>query len=279
MDPVVRTALAEDLAEDDTRLEAELEQVEHELEQAKRTLEQAQEKETFLGQRSRQYRVALDERARQLRNEQAELDRALQQQQQQHDNDNENGDDNDEEHAQLRERSIELEQRTAQWERDETALASVIQTHKSILADCERMRRKIHELEDKRRRCRSMAVEVDDFLTTAATTTTTTTVGPTPEDDDNDDNNDARPTTETELCHLVSTTSLASASTRTMDRGSSSSPPQPHDAEATPPTRDVEEAPRMRDNRIAGPITTVQTTTGATGLEEECQAMVPPEVA
>ena len=175
LDPVVRTALAEDIEQDENDLATELQQVEVELEQAKASLAQAEEKETFLGQRSRQYRVALDERAAKLREEHRQLELAEQQQEEPQEQEgfmnNENEKD-DVENAPLRERAIELEQRTEKWERDEDALQMVVTTHMNILAECERMRRKIKELETKREYCRSMATEVDDFLVAAAAAAT-----------------------------------------------------------------------------------------------------------
>ena len=73
MDAATRTALVEDVSPA-TALQQELERIEAEIAQARENLKQSEDKEIFLGQRSRQYRKALDERARQLREEQTRLD-------------------------------------------------------------------------------------------------------------------------------------------------------------------------------------------------------------
>lgn len=138
------------------------------------------------------------------------------------DNDAVLGDVEQQHQAEWRKRSIDLEQRVAQWERDEDALASVLQTHKTILAECERMRRKIKELEHKRNQCRSMATDVEDFLTTAAAATAdhnleepNHNINSADEDDDEDDEdeikNDARKQQETELRTLVPSSTVPSS--------------------------------------------------------------------
>eukprot|EP00522_Entomoneis_paludosa_P000831 CAMPEP_0172470152 /NCGR_PEP_ID=MMETSP1065-20121228/65587_1 /TAXON_ID=265537 /ORGANISM="Amphiprora paludosa, Strain CCMP125" /LENGTH=239 /DNA_ID=CAMNT_0013228003 /DNA_START=37 /DNA_END=756 /DNA_ORIENTATION=+ len=171
LDPVVRNALADDMAQDETDLEMDLTQIEAELEQAQKTLVEFQKKETFLGQRSRQYRLALDDRARQLATEQAALR------------------DNDQELDV--EATADLERRMEQWERDEDALTQITETHKEILAHVETMRRRIVELEHKRQACRTMAHENQDFLQAVQ------------DHDHNEDDLDQAELAETELSQFV----------------------------------------------------------------------------
>ncbi|KAL7576874.1 hypothetical protein ACA910_006640 [Epithemia clementina (nom. ined.)] len=291
LDPAVRSALAQDIAEDENDLATELQQIENDLEQAKEALAKAEERETFLGQRSRQYRVALDERARTLRQEQKALEQERQQRlvdnqedqdeegggDQDNDNDKNNNNDNnddDEEKAAWRERWIDLEQRTAHWERDEDALTSVIQTHKTILAECERMRRKIKELESKREHCRSMATDVGDFLTAAAGNHDDNHDRD-DENENNDDGNGNAPSrtrrnqaggpTETELCTLVpSTHSSTGAGTSGMPREDVNGEEQDND--------DGEDD--QRESTQHYPTTSTSTIDASTTVEEERQAMV-----
>eukprot|EP00977_Amphora_coffeiformis_P027166 scaffold34593_cov179-Amphora_coffeaeformis.AAC.4 len=156
MNAEVRTALVEDVTPA-TALQKELEEVEAEIAQARESLRQSEEKEIFLGQRSRQYRRALDEQARRLKDEQARLD--LQQQQQQEE-ENGGGDEETLEQA-------ELDRKMEKWERDEDALGAIVETHKKILGHCETMRWRIKELEAKRKACRSMITECTDFINAA----------------------------------------------------------------------------------------------------------------
>lgn len=157
MDAAARTALVDDLSPA-TALQTELEQIEAEIATARNNLKQSEEKEIFLGQRSRQYRKALDERARQLKEEQALLDA-------QQKAASSNGDEavDDEEMA----AQIELDKKMEKWERDEDALTSIVETHKKILGHNETMRWRLKELEAKRQSCRSMIAECTDFLDAA----------------------------------------------------------------------------------------------------------------
>ena len=156
MDAATRTALVEDVSPA-TALQQELERIEAEITKARKNLKQSEDKEIFLGQRSRQYRKALDERARQLKEEQALLDA-----QQQSAEPNGGTMDDEEVAAQL-----ELDKKMEKWERDEDALTSIIETHKKILGHNETMRWKLKELEGKRQSCRSMIAECTDFLDAA----------------------------------------------------------------------------------------------------------------
>lgn len=158
MDAAVRTALVDDVQSNPTFASAqqELEQIEAEIDQARSSLRQSEEKEIFLGQRSRQYRKALDERARQLKEEQIRLD------EEQRQNQNANGEGDEESAAQA-----ELDAKMEKWERDEDALQRIVETHKQILGHCETMRWRLKELEAKRKACRSMVTECTDFLTAA----------------------------------------------------------------------------------------------------------------
>ena len=163
LDPVVRRALEEEIAPEETTLATELEQVEAELAQAQEALASAESKEVFLGQRSRQYRLAQDEKARRLKEE----TKALQQLEEEAVADMAN---DDEEHGGIAERRARLEEQMEKWERDEDALQTVIETHRHILADCESMRRTIKELEKKQKDCRGMMGETHDFLEEAQQT-------------------------------------------------------------------------------------------------------------
>jgi hypothetical protein len=178
MDPTVRSALARDVAEQvggggEVNVQQELATIEDEIIKAKQLLQQSEAKETFLGQRSAQYRKALDERARLLRQEQDEVharkEKLLQESEAAAIDDDEEGGNIT---ASLQEDDEEMERRDLakrleQWEKGEDALTSIVETHKHILAHCEEIRRKIKELERKRADCCAMAGECRDFLDTA----------------------------------------------------------------------------------------------------------------
>jgi hypothetical protein len=149
LDPAVRAALTEDVSPTTTDLQSDLAQIEAEIDTARQNLKTAEEKEVFLGQRSRQYRLAQDKKAHLFKEEQLRLD-AL-------------PDGGDEEVP----AQAELNRKMEQWERDEDALNTVIETHKQILAHCETMRWKLKELEAKRKACRSMISECTDFIEAA----------------------------------------------------------------------------------------------------------------
>jgi hypothetical protein len=190
MDPTVRAALARDVAEqvEQGEVNEELEAIEQDIETAKQLLQQSEAKETFLGQRCAQYRKALDERARLLRQEHDDLNDARKKQQllQESSNsaaavvvaaaeatDHEEGNttcdiSNNNNDAILQEQDEDLTRRLEKWEKDEDALVAIVETHKQILANCEEIRRKIKELERKRAECCAMAGECRDFLDTAA---------------------------------------------------------------------------------------------------------------
>ena len=185
LDPAVRAALVDDVATatqpndgGHTSLPQQLQALEDEMEQARAALRAAEEKERFLGQRSRHYRKALDARAQQLKEEQQQW----QQQQQQQQNHNVDDNDDDENPTQAA-----LEQRLEQWERDEDALQSVMQSHKQILADCETMRWKLRDLETKRQACRAMLDDCHDFLDAAAAAVQQQQQVDAPHDDDDDE--------------------------------------------------------------------------------------------
>jgi len=144
MDPIVRTALAATIQEED--LTSELQQIEAEIAQAEAALKSSLEKEKFLGLRSRQYRKALDARAHQLKQERASAAAAA-------------GDDDEEEQA-----LADWEARMEKWEKDEDALQSVIETHKKIVANCEQMRRDIKELHKKKARITNLNEQCQDFV-------------------------------------------------------------------------------------------------------------------
>ena len=183
LDPAVRAALVDDVATatqpndgGHTSLPQQLQALEDEMEQARAALRAAEEKERFLGQRSRHYRKVLDARAQQLKEEQQQWQ---QQQQQNHDDDNDNDDENPTQAA--------LQQHLEQWERDEDALQSVMQTHQQILADCEIMRWKLRDLETKRQACRAMLDDCHDFLDAAAAVVQQQQQVDAPHDDDDDE--------------------------------------------------------------------------------------------
>lgn len=159
MDPVVRSALARVVREEDCGGPGgDLADLDAELGQAEASLRAAVEKETFLSLRSRQYRKALDARARTLRDERDALAA---------DAVSSSGADEEEAAAaqlQLRE---EYELRTEQWEKDEDALKSVLETHTQILAACEQMRRTIFDLHKKKAALHRLNDQCQDFLAVA----------------------------------------------------------------------------------------------------------------
>jgi hypothetical protein len=172
MDPAVRSALARDVEEQvgehgEVNVQQELATIEGEIEKAKQLLQQSEAKETFLGQRSAQYRKALDERARLLRQEQDEL-HARKEKLLQEVKAAATDDDEEEGNNEINTLDIDLAKRLEAWEKDEDALTSIVETHKQILAHCEEIRRKIKELERKRAECVAMAGECRDFLDTVA---------------------------------------------------------------------------------------------------------------
>jgi chromosome segregation ATPase len=162
MDPAVRGALVDEMDSPSNTLRQELEALEEQISTAREQLKQAEDKEIFLGQRSRQYRKALDERARQLKEEQSRLHQSKEADQEDEDEEDVE-DDPDEECAE----QLELDQKMDRWERDEDALAKIVETHKQILGHCESMRWTLKELEAKRKNCRSMLGECNDFLEAA----------------------------------------------------------------------------------------------------------------
>lgn len=153
LDPVARAALADEIALEDNDLRTEMEQIEAELEQAKRTLLEFVRKETFLGQRSRQYRLTLDDRARELSEKQRELRRR-----------SDGNDDTDLEDDSLHQRQRQLDDLLEKWERDQDALDNILKIQKEILVNCEGMRRHIKELEQKQKACRLLTNEHQEFL-------------------------------------------------------------------------------------------------------------------
>jgi hypothetical protein len=197
MDPAVRGALVDEM--ESHTLRQELEALEEEISTARAQLRQAEDKEIFLGQRSRQYRKALDERARQLKEEQQLLHQKEVADQEDDKDDKVHPDEEGAEQG-------KLDQNMMRWERDEDALVKIVDTHKTILGHCESMRWKLKELEAKRQNCRSMLGECNDFLEAA-------------EDVRNeiDREADAAAATEVEGTRDAETTPLSAANTRVAD--------------------------------------------------------------
>ena len=153
MDPSQRTVLADQMAQDMQNeqgaggVQETLRQIESELKNAQTMLKTSQDRELFLGQRSRQYRKALDARAEQLRRERKQLEGSA-----------------DEETAE----ASDLELRMERWEKDEDALQQIVATHKDILVHCETIRRKIRELQVKQKDIVGKTQECQEFLAAAA---------------------------------------------------------------------------------------------------------------
>lgn len=158
MDPIVRSALAETIAEENCQ--ADLREIEIELAQAVENLHEIVKKEQFLGLRSRQYRKALDAKARELHEERGKLSVRGG-----GDDDREDGD--EEEAALSKQLLADWESRMEQWEKDEDALQSIHDSHKQILAVCEQMRRTIGELEKRKAVLNRLNDQCQDFLAVA----------------------------------------------------------------------------------------------------------------
>jgi chromosome segregation ATPase len=139
VEPHLRTEIATEVAEELDEDERELLVLEGWIIQAKEYLRESQENEKFLGMRARKYRKALDEQARQLRDE----DKVLE----------------DEGSS----RSV-LNRRMEQWEKDEDALQVIESTHRQILIRCEEIRREIMRLERKRDEIQSMRGECEEYV-------------------------------------------------------------------------------------------------------------------
>jgi hypothetical protein len=110
--------------------ENEIDTIEQELKQATKRLKELQEREEFLGLRANKYRIALEEQARHLREQEARLGR---------------GSEDKDETARA-----DLKSRLKKWAKDEIALDSIEETHGKIVIRCERMRCDIRKLERRR---------------------------------------------------------------------------------------------------------------------------------
>jgi chromosome segregation ATPase len=164
LDPLVRSALAETLRSDVTRVEREMTEIEIEIANAREQYRQAIEKEQFVDTRARRYRKALEVREQELLKERSDLN--------QRKGDDQNGKEDDEEdtdddEAQFQQLLQDWENRMEQWKKDEAALAAVLVTHKTIVANCERIRRHLNELEKKKQRILGMNEKCHDFLAVA----------------------------------------------------------------------------------------------------------------
>lgn len=174
MDPTVRQSLFDAVSQETAAGADELREVQSELVQLKEQLNVTEEKEQFLGMRTRQYRKALDEQIVRL---QAERDGLIAARKKiggegVHDDSlDEEAMDREEiimSAEELEEAEAALERRMEKWEADEDALASIIETHKHILASCENMRRSIHLLQDKEKQILKLRGDCEEFLETAA---------------------------------------------------------------------------------------------------------------
>lgn len=127
VDPLVRSALAETVENDREEWHNDFESIVHELERIHAALQESMAKEQFLDTRIRKYRKALEQRSKELAETPHEPN---------------------------------YEQRRAQLDHDTETLKGVQITHKDILIQCEEMRRKVRELEQKR----DKMVQMDDTL-------------------------------------------------------------------------------------------------------------------
>lgn len=142
MDPLVRTALAEAVDEDTAANRSDWEQVSHELLHATAALESSVEKEKFIHCRYKHYERVLEEKSRALCNEQCQLK-------------------GDEEAAPV------LQQRQEQLEKDKISLKAVKESHRSIIIQCEKMRRKVRDLEKKMGCVSRLHQQCQSFVDTA----------------------------------------------------------------------------------------------------------------
>ena len=129
LDPGVRSALVNSIEEQSIR--DTLNSLEAELETANESLQTSLEKEQFLGVRYHQYRKKLDARARELQNHRDAPD---------------------------------YESQLEQWEKDEDALNSIKNTQKTILTECEKMRRKIRELSKRKHDLQRLNGQCEEFV-------------------------------------------------------------------------------------------------------------------
>lgn len=169
MDPDKRAALVDQVAvnlsdreDGEAALLESLREVEGELQEAEILLATSQEKEQFLGVRARRYRKALDAQAEELRQERNKL-RKRRGTVKDADTDVDTAD-VDVETAE----ELDLERRMEKWEKDEDALQQIVATHKSILVNCETIRRTIRGLKEKREQVSAQADECQEFLMAAA---------------------------------------------------------------------------------------------------------------
>jgi hypothetical protein len=167
LDPHIRQSLS-DAVQEELQDDEELREVQEKLRQSTEQLQTIQEREQFLGIRIQQYRKALDEQRDHWRAEEERLARITKVT-----NIDEEKSDDLEQQSQMtatefQQAEAALQRRLEKWQADEDALTSIIETHKVILASCERMRRTVLQLQDKEHRILQMRGDCEEFVKTAA---------------------------------------------------------------------------------------------------------------
>ncbi|GAX24914.1 hypothetical protein FisN_2Lh189 [Fistulifera solaris] len=168
LDPHVRQSWSAAVPTEFGQDDEELREVQAELRQSTEQLQTIQEREQFLGIRIQQYRKALNEQRDHWRAEQDRLGRSNKVTK-----DEERSGDPEEGQsfmtaAEFLQAEALLQKRLEKWQADEDALASIIETHKVILASCERMRRTVLQLQEKEQRILQMRGDCVEFIETAA---------------------------------------------------------------------------------------------------------------
>lgn len=188
LDPTVRDVMAQSVQNDAIAIQQQLDEITIQLEEAIQKLQQNEEKEIFLGIRTRHYRKLLDIQAREIK-----LEQKQHQQQQQsiptcpnttsttekativterecsdttqtdNNNNNMNGIGEDIESG-CDHTNMDYELRMEKWEHDTEMLEQVIAIHTQILAECEQMRRTIKGLQQKKQSTEVLQQECQLFL-------------------------------------------------------------------------------------------------------------------
>lgn len=192
LDPIVRQSLCHVVSQETAEGADALREVQAELLLSNEQLQVIQEREQFLGIRTRQYRKALDEQMVLL---QAEKDRLAvarknkekgvieeeEEEKLEETLDEEAMDPEQQQQQQqrpprtrilsteeLKQAEAVLHRRMEKWQADEQALSSIVETHKVILSSCENMRRSIFVLQEKEKKILKLRGDCEDFLDTAA---------------------------------------------------------------------------------------------------------------
>jgi hypothetical protein len=176
LDPHIRQSLSAVVQEgflhdDDNDDETQGHDLQAALRDSTEQLHKLQEREQFLGIRIQQYRKALE---KQRDHWQAEQKRLITRKEEEEEEETIRPEDLEEQQShrmtavEFQQAEAALQRRWEKWQGDEDALASIIETHKVILASCERMRRTVVMLHEKEQRILQMRGDCEEFLETAA---------------------------------------------------------------------------------------------------------------